>query len=54
MELLNALISSGSAENIKEAKEIYREMQSRIYDGEDPEEVLMDYGLEPDYIFDLV
>jgi len=30
-------------------------MKDRILDeGEDPEEVLLDYGLESDYIFDLI
>jgi hypothetical protein len=30
------------------------EMRSRIYEGEDPEEVLHEFGFEPDYIFDLI
>ena len=37
-----------------EAKEVVAESRARIFDGEDPEEVLYDLGLEPDYIFDLI
>lgn len=41
--------------NIEEAREEFREMRRRVFrDEEDPEEVLLDYGLEPDYIFDLL
>ena len=38
----------------KEAKDIQREMIQRVWDGEDPEEVLYDEGLEPDYVFDIL
>jgi hypothetical protein len=37
-----------------EAEEIILEMQNRVFEGENPEEVLEEYGLEPDYIFDLI
>jgi len=37
-----------------EAQEIILEMQNRVFEGENPEEVLEEYGLEPDYIFDLI
>lgn len=30
------------------------EMRSRVWEGEDPEELLWEEGLEPDYIMDLV
>ena len=30
------------------------EMRSRIIEGEDPDEVLSDYSLEPDYLFDII
>lgn len=37
------------------AQELIDDAKERIADGEDPEEVLMeDFGLEPDYIFDLI
>ena len=38
----------------KEAQEIRKEMMQRVWDGEDPEEVLYDEGLEPDYVFDIL
>jgi len=37
-----------------ETDEIILEMQNRVFEGENPEEVLEEYGLEPDYIFDLI
>ena len=38
-----------------EANEIFFDLQDRfISDNEDPEELLMEIGLEPDYIFDLL
>lgn len=54
MTLIQALINSDNAENEIEAREIIKYMQESIEDGEDPEEVLFEYGLEPDYIFDLI
>ena len=38
----------------EEAMETYAEAREAIADGEDPEEVLYDLGLEIDYIFDLI
>jgi len=37
-----------------EADEQIAEMSGQINDGENPEDVLYDIGLEPDYIFDLI
>lgn len=38
-----------------EALEALADAQERVTDGEDPEEVLHDdFGLEPDYLFDLI
>ena len=37
-----------------EAEEYVEELKGRVADGEGPEEVLADEGLEPDYFFDLV
>ena len=37
-----------------EADEEIREMKNRVMEGEDPEEILYDIGLEPDYIFDIM
>ena len=39
----------------KEADEVIADAKQRVWDGEDPEEVLADeFGLELDYIFDLM
>lgn len=52
--LLEALMSSQDISR-EEAMEILREMRNRVlYDEEDPEEVLREYGLEPDYVFDII
>lgn len=37
-----------------EAREQVREMRKQVQDGEDPEEILQDIGLEPDYLLDLI
>jgi len=54
MELLSALINNGEVETRKEGIELIKEMRKRVEEGEDPEEVLFDHGLEPDYVFDLI
>jgi len=39
----------------EEAREALRDARQRVLDGENPEEILYeDFGLEPDYIFDLI
>lgn len=37
-----------------EADEQISEMKERVLDGEDPEEILYEIGLEPDYVIDLL
>jgi hypothetical protein len=37
-----------------EAREMIRDMQQRAADGEDPEELLHEIGLEPDYVWDII
>jgi hypothetical protein len=54
MELIKALVNSGNAEDVTEAKEIVKEMKERMMEGENPEEILYEYGLEPDYVMDLL
>lgn len=49
LELLTALQSQDF-----EIYESIIEMRDRVLNGEDPEEVLYDFGLEPDYVFDLI
>lgn len=38
----------------QEAEEMRRDMQERMAEGEDPEELLYEVGLEPDYIMDIM
>lgn len=38
----------------EEAKEIFEDIQDRFIGGEDPEGLLLEIGLEPDYIFELL
>jgi len=39
----------------KEADIAINEARERVFNGEDPDVVLMDeFGLEPDYVFDLI
>jgi len=39
----------------EEARNLISELQHRVYEGEDPEELLYEeLGLEPDYILDLI
>lgn len=52
MELLQALMS-GQGLTQSEAKSVIREMRKRLAEGEDPEEILYEEGLEPDYMMDL-
>ena len=37
-----------------EADELIEDMNARMHQGEDPEELLYEIGLEPDYVFDLL
>ncbi len=53
MELLNALMSSQDLTK-EEATQIIKEMRIRTFNGENPEELLYEQGLEPDYVFDLI
>ena len=53
MELLKALMVSQDLTR-EEAIEIINEMKERIYEGENPEEILYEEGLEPDYVLDLL
>lgn len=38
----------------EEAEDIVMEMKERIKEGEDPEEILWEFGFEPDYVHDLL
>lgn len=52
-ELVRVLINRDGISK-KEAQDIRKEMMQRVWDGEDPEEVLYEEGLEPDYVFDIL
>lgn len=39
---------------LEEADVLVKEMQTQVYEGENPEDVLFSEGFEPDYIFDLL
>ena len=54
LTLLKALMNSQDIDE-STATEIIKEMARQVLeDGEDPEELLSDEGLEPDYVFDLL
>jgi hypothetical protein len=38
----------------EEANNLIKEMYERVLSGEDPEEILLEEGLEPDYVFDIL
>lgn len=41
--------------SLEAAEEMFSEARNMIFDGYDPEEILLDYfGLEADYVFDLL
>ena len=52
MRLLQALINQGNSE--EEARLIIEEMVENVLAWDDPEEVLSDYGLEPDYVINFL
>lgn len=53
MSLKQALIE-GQGYSTQEAADVICEMKQRVSEGEDPEEILFEEGLEPDYIFEIL
>ena len=53
MELLKILMQRDNLSKA-EALDLISEMQQAVLEGENPEELLYDIGLEPDYIFDIL
>lgn len=51
---LHRAIMNKDSLTLGEANEVIEEMRQMVKDGADPEEVLFEEGLEPDYIFDLL
>ena len=55
MESLKEVLMRRDNLSSEEAQDQIREAQNRVMQGEDPEKILYeDFGLEPDYIFDLI
>lgn len=52
MTLREALIHQGNDPDVVD--DIIAEMVSQVYDGRNPEDVLLDYDLEADYVFELL
>ena len=51
-EILTILMMGGMSKT--EANRELAEMRKLVAEGEDPEELLYDIGLEPDYIWELI
>ncbi len=55
VESLIAVLMRRDGFSAEEAQEQIDGAKARVEDGEDPEEILHDdFGLEPDYVFDLL
>ena len=54
METLKEVLMRRDEMTSKEADEEIKEMRARFMDGENPEDILYEIGLEPDYIFDII
>jgi len=52
MTLKEALIKQGN--DISTVYDIIEEMKNDVIDGYSPEDVLLEYGLDADYVFDLL
>ena len=50
--LYKALENQGN--DAEDIIDIIEEMTGSVLDGENPDDVLFDYGLEPDYVMDLI
>ena len=55
METLKQVLMRRDKLSASEAQELIDEARERVAEGEAPEKILhYDFGLEPDYIFDLI
>jgi hypothetical protein len=55
MESLREVLMRRDGMSGDDADELIKEARERVAEGEDPEEILLeDFGLEPDYLWDLV
>jgi hypothetical protein len=53
-ELFRVMKGSQDYQCDEDIIEEIEDMRARVLDGEDPDEVLHEAGLEPDYIFDII
>ena len=54
-ETLKQVLMRRDGMSSSDADDAIEEARERVFAGEDPEEILLeDFGLEPDYIFDLL
>lgn len=54
-ERIEDILMSRDSMSRSEAEEMIRDAKVRVLQGEDPEEILLDdFGLEPDYVFQLL
>ena len=51
---LHLALMSGQDMTMQEAFDTVNEMRKKVNDGENPESLLYEQGLEPDYFFDLI
>ena len=55
LESLSSILIRRDGMSPAEAADLIAEARERVRNGEDPEEILhYDFGLEPDYFFDLI
>jgi len=54
METLKEVLMYRDRLTSEEAEDVIQEARVAVYEGDDPEEVLAELGLEPDYVFDLI
>lgn len=54
MAKLASALQNAQQITYQEARVMIREMKTRVREGEDPEEILYEHGLEPDYVMELL
>lgn len=55
MNRIVKILMNRDGASLSEAREQLKEARLRVENGEDPEEILLEeFGLEPDYLFDLI
>jgi hypothetical protein len=54
VHLRGLLVGREIVSSLKEADEMILGWRQRAEEGEDPEEILIDNGIEPDYVMDLL